>query len=327
MDCGHGVDVKFSVRRADDDLASPVSFVNYNMNFSDTFLEQLRQLLQGARINYGAFQGTSRKLVDLFLTDGALDYLPAGVQRKKVFCHDAAELRSYLHNKYGITSLEAYVHLRQQEEVDRSLSVRVASNSKDHDGRIFQGFFINTYADVTGDLNGAALALKGHAGAHQFIYDYRQFSIPPHVTIVVVEGYQNFRDIDQQQYLFQDIQPLFIWRYQNMKAVTEWLNLHSNPVLHFGDFDLAGLKIYVTEFRNKLTPGRCRYFFPPNLESLMKKFGNRSLYDRQLQYVKNIDFSLYPEVQLPLEIIRRNKKGLEQEILIGKAATDHLILE
>ena len=86
-------------------------------------------------------------------------------------------------------------------------------------------------------------------GTFQFIYDYERFILPADITIVGIENPENFRQISQQQYLFKDIKPLFVCRYpQNQsKDLLKWLQSIPNSYLHFGDFDLAGIGIYLNE--------------------------------------------------------------------------------
>ncbi len=82
-----------------------------------------------------------------------------------------------------------------------------------------------------------------------------------------------------------------------------------NRYLHFGDFDLSGMVIYTKQFRDKLAAYRCGYFIPPNVEELIKNYGNRELFERQSDRTKNIDFSYYPELAQLTEIIKRYKSG------------------
>ena len=134
-----------------------------------------------------------------------------------------------------------------------------------------------------------------------------------------MENHENFKFINRQKHLFQGLKPLFIWRYQNSNSIANWLNMIPNNYLHFGDFDPKGIHIYITEFRNKISSDKCSFFIPEDIEKRIFRNGEKKLYENQMEYLKNFDFEIYPEVFLLMDIIRKLKKGLAQEILLSDA--------
>ena len=60
-----------------------------------------------------------------------------------------------------------------------------------------------------------------------------------------------------------------------------WLEFIPNRILYFGDFDLAGIRIYETEFKRRLGD-RISFIIPPDIEYRMKQAGNPSLYSKQV---------------------------------------------
>lgn len=95
-------------------------------------------------------------------------------------------------------------------------------------------------------------------------------------------------------------------------AWREWLRCWSGAVLHFPDYDRAGLRIFTTE----LLPYRpeARLLIPTNLDTLLKERGSRKLYLRHenlsLPDVKHPDIA---RVNAAIELFR---KALEQESLL-----------
>lgn len=86
-----------------------------------------------------------------------------------------------------------------------------------------------------------------------------------------------------------------------------------NPYLHFGDFDFAGIDIYLNEYKRFLGT-RATFFVPENLESLLSRFGSKRLYDTQrVNNEEKIDET--PLLQL-IKLMHKFKKGLAQESLI-----------
>ena len=90
--------------------------------------------------------------------------------------------------------------------------------------------------------------------------------------------------------------------------------------MHFGDFDLSALAIYVTEFRLKIGANRCNYFIPEDIEELISHSKNRDLYIKQLDdpKVKHIKFEDYQEIRTLAQLIMKYKTTVEQEALIER---------
>ena len=82
-------------------------------------------------------------------------------------------------------------------------------------------------------------------------------------------------------------------------------------------FDLKGIHLYITEFKQKINnPLRCKFYIPVNIEKLIYDKGNSKRYNEQKQNLKNFDFSVHSEIINLVNIIEKHKKGLDQEYLI-----------
>lgn len=66
--------------------------------------------------------------------------------------------------------------------------------------------------------------------------------------IVWIENGKNFNQIREQRYFFGEQKILFVSRYPQSTDLRQWLMSISNAYLHFGDFDLAGIRIYLSGF-------------------------------------------------------------------------------
>jgi hypothetical protein len=286
------------------------------MKLTLSFARLLQQLKEGQQVNYGSFQGRNRSVLDQFVKDGVFDLEMIGTQQKKVICRDAVNFDSYLHHKFEIPDLVTYIAFLEKEDTERSDAVKATSNSKYRSTKVFAGFLINAYEEIHCTLNGEPFVVQPRQGAFTFIYDCENFQIPLDFTVVGVEGHENFREIERQHSLFDGIKPLFVWRYLNSNAIADWLKNIPNPYLHFGDFDPKGLHIYVTEFRNKISVDRCRFLLPGDLDKLMFKYGEKSLFEKQQNFLYLVKVDLYPELREVIQIIERHRKGLAQEVLI-----------
>lgn len=247
---------------------------------------------------------------------GVLHKTTKGRTRSHLSLLHPEKLENYLSNHFGISSLSDYVGALEKSDLSRSDAIEVASNSKLKKGRTFEGFLVNCYDPIVCVLNGGKITIHPLQGTFTFIYAYKSFTPPSHITIVGVENADNFREIEQQRSLFKGITPLFVSRYpQNQsKDLLKWLQGIPNTYLHFGDFDFSGLNIYFNEYKKHLG-GKAQFFIPPAIEALISSKGNRDLYNKQhLQF----DEDKVDDVSITnlLKLIRKHKKGLEQEVLI-----------
>ena len=238
--------------------------------------------------------------------------------QKKLQLVNRNALLLFLQNKYGINDLEKYVEISLKNNVQRSDLVEVSSYSKLKNIRTFKGFLINSYVPTNVILNGNEITLNFTEGIFQFIYDFENFIPNENVTIIGIENAENFRWIAKQKYLFKDIEPLFVSRYpqSQSKDLVKWLQSIPNNYLHFGDFDFAGIGIYLNEFKKHLLD-KATFFIPENIEKLVVKHGNKTNYDRQKINFKIENISEEKLIKL-VKNLHQYKCGLEQEIFIKK---------
>jgi hypothetical protein len=283
------------------------------MKVPDHIAAKLLQLMQGESIPSSMAR---HPLIDDLVTEGIIER--KGRIKKTLILSNNKALHTYLQNNYSINDLQQYIQISNQENVLRSDLVTISSNSKLVTVRTFKGFLINCYSPIEATLDGKQITINPINGTFQFIYDFEKFIVSPDITIIGIENPENFRHIDRQKYLFKDIKPLFISRYpQNQsKDLIKWLQSIPNNYLHFGDFDFAGIGIYLNEF-NKHLADRTEFFVPDNIEKLIAEYGNRKRYDEQKINFKMKSISEEKLIQL-IEIIHKYRKGLDQEIFIKK---------
>ena len=284
------------------------------MKIPVTIAERLILLQNGERIPACKLR---HRIIHEMLDNGLLKRQIKGRSKSLIFLSDRQAADSFLKNHYGIANLQHYVEALKSGDITRAEAITVSSDSKLKNTRTFKGFLVTCYNPVPVTINGQPAILNPAAGMFHFIYDFERFTIPPDVTVIGIENPENFSCIERQKHLFEKINPLFISRYpQNQhKDLLKWLKAIPNQYLHFGDFDFAGIGIYVHEYKNHLA-GRASFFIPNNIEHFISEFGNRALYDKQ-----EINFDIQSVKEKPLAelivIIHKYKKGLEQEIFIS----------
>jgi len=116
--------------------------------------------------------------------------------------------------------------------------------------------------------------------------------------------------------LFENINPLFVSRYpQNQnKDVIKWLSSIPNNYLHFGDFDIAGIGIYLNEYKKHLID-KATFFIPEYIEQELGENGNRKRYNVQKVNFKLNEIKENSLLKL-IDLINTQKKGLDQEYYI-----------
>lgn len=224
--------------------------------------------------------------------------------------------RMFIAQQFGLRcSLEEWIDALERP-IERAELVDMAGDSKVRSVRTFRGFLVNSYAPIDATLNGMSFMVSPMEGSAVFVNDADGFEIPSDVAVVGMENAENFMQIRRQKTLFDSLLPdsrlLFVCRYpQNTAAdLRSWLLSISNPYVHFGDLDLAGIHIYLSEFYAYLGE-RSSFFIPPDIDERLSH-GNSALYNQQ--YAKFRDMKVTDVRLRPLvDMIHRYRKGYEQE--------------
>lgn len=199
-------------------------------------------------------------------------------------------------------------------EALRASQASDSGNSKLKMRRSFPGFLVNSYEAIEAHLNGRSCVILPEEGSSMFVSNWEHFVIPSDVIVVGIENPENFRFIRQQRQLFESCLPgkrlLFVSRYPQSSDLRNWLIGIGNPYVHFGDFDLAGIKIFLSEFHKYLL-GRSSYLIPLDIEEKLK---NGSTERFQGNYYENRNLSSdIPELQALIDLIMKYHKAYDQE--------------
>jgi hypothetical protein len=280
------------------------------MNLPFSIAQKLILLQNGEKI---PFSKMKHPAIDAMLDNGILKKQIQGRSKALIYLDNRNSLKAYLQNHFGIEDLETYIAFAKKEDISRAEAIEISSNSKLKSIRTFKGFLVNSYEPVDCVINNERITIEPKKGTFTFIYDYENFIPSADITIVGIENPENFRHIQKQQKLFENIRPLFVSRYPQNKDLIRWLMNIPNNYLHFGDFDFAGINIYWNEYKRHLQQ-RAGFFLPDGIEELIFKNGNRELYNNQILQIstKAIDEK---NVMILIELIEKYKKGLEQELL------------
>lgn len=270
----------------------------------------IQALLAGEQV---AGSRLNSKLLDELLAEGLLLVISRG-SRKTYRARDTEAMKRFLVDKderFRLFEANAYD--------SRALMATETGNSKLVMIRSCPGFPVNSYERVECFLGGEPFPVNPQEGSFLFVSDWKKFTIPEDVVVIGVENMENFRMIRRQRRFFEEYlhahglsnKVLFVSRYPQSTDLRRWLCTISNHYLHFGDFDLAGISIYLFEFRQYLGKERSSYLIPDDIESRLKS-GSRKRYDEQCEHFKDIKSDIL-ELQRLIELIHKERKAYDQE--------------
>ena len=255
----------------------------------------------------------SKGLLTELMNEGLLQIITRG-SRKSYRARDIEALKRYLIDKD-----ENYRILEVEECGSRSSMAEDTGNSKLVMVRSCPGFPINSYEPIECSLGDKRFVVNPQEGSFVFVTDWEIFTIPDDVTVIGIENMENFRMIRKQRHLFEEYlhrhrlpqKALFVSRYPQSSDLRKWLTSISNKYLHFGDFDLAGIHIFLSEFLKYLGEERTYYLIPDDISSRLKH-GSTKRYDEQLLRFMEINTAI-AELQQLIDLINRERKGYDQE--------------
>lgn len=275
-------------------------------------IRNLQALLKGETLAWSAI---NNELLQL-LIDEQLVTIKTHRSRKTIYTHDADNLQSFLEQYFE--ELRSFDWSKDAISIASSRAELAADsgNSKSVMLRSCPGFMVNSFDPIPARLGDREIVIAPVEGTMLFVADWEHFAIPENVLVVGVENMENFRRVREQRQLFPTNQPLlFVSRYPQSTDLRQWLTQIPNKYLHFGDFDLAGMHIYDTEFYKHLGE-RASFFIPDDIEARICK-GSAERYDDQYMKFKNYMPSDARLVSL-LTLINRYHRCYDQEGYINQ---------
>lgn len=222
------------------------------------------------------------------------------------------EIEAFAEQQWGIRDLRRFADAGTENRT-RELLAEIAGDSKALPNSPLTGVFIRSFGNCT--LAGQPLA-HTPPGSAIFISPAQL----PHlrITASTLIATENVRCL----FHFENARPHFadekladfalVLRWSWGTAWQEWLRTWPGTLLHFPDYDRAGLRIFATELLAHRPDAHL--LIPANLDVLVSERGSRALYLRHehLQ-VLNPNHSEIAQISASIDSAR---KGLEQESLL-----------
>ena len=278
------------------------------MKISKTLINTLQQLIDGESIAYSTLR---KDFAETLFAEGLLTVQTHG-SRRTFRAIDTIALKNFIQIHYeelrtlGDNDLKSYA--------TRSEQAAETGNSKLVMVRSCPGFPVNSYEPITCSLSGNEFVINPPESSFVFIDNWQQFAIPERVIVVGIENMENFRMIRHQRKLFEsvlgDVPLLFVSRYPQSKDLRNWLMGIPNKYVHFGDFDLAGIHIFLTEFY-KYLGNRSEFLVPSDIEQRLAK-GSPVRYNKQHGKYCALRTDIQ-YLQLLIDLINKYHRGYDQE--------------
>lgn len=281
------------------------------MVFSKTLIDNIKRLMHGESVASSAIR---KDFADILLNEGLITVNAHG-SRRSYSAINISSLKIFLQSQYEeLKNIDNDIILSNMETISRAEQAVSTGNSKIYSVRSCPGFPINSYERISCKLKDNEFVVNPQEGSFLFVTDWENFAIPQDVIVVGIENMENFRMIRRQKKLFDeaigDSKILFVSRYPQSSDLRSWLQQINNRYVHFGDFDLAGINIFLTEF-HKYIGNRSSFLIPSDIKRRLEN-GSTKRYDNQWKKFNSLKTEI-TELQILIDLINTSHKCYDQE--------------
>lgn len=266
----------------------------------------LQRLISGDNLSWSSIPEWIRNIL---LEEELISISVAG-SKKTIRAHNPKSLEKFIRTSFtnGASLNEWSSHYNS--EMTRSKLVKITGDSKSTSIRTFSGFMLDCIEPIQIFNGNTSILLGSTPGISYYIQNPELFSIPNNVIVVGIENAENFCNLKKQAKLFDDMTCIFVSRYPQNASLYRWLERIPNKYLHFGDFDLAGINIYQSEFYSRLQE-RASMLVPKDIEQRLMN-GNTDLFDKQYAKFKSMTIK-DKRLQSLYDMIMKYHRCYEQE--------------
>ena len=183
----------------------------------------------------------------------------------------------------SLKDLNAVLSLASGEIDSRAEKVALFGNSKqDGADRTVKGFTILSDRDLNIRYQEREYVINPATGLH--VIDRIALEIPNQSTVIIVENAECLYDLRWIPNV--GLQPeegpyIILCRFPVSEESKLWLESIPNKILYFGDLDLAGIRIYESEYKRRLGE-RISFIIPRDFDVRIQRSGNPALYSKQV---------------------------------------------
>ena len=286
------------------------------INITNKSFKIIKELIENKHVLKSHF--TSKKLIDEFIGCNCV-YLEGKPQQ--VYLKDENALFGIIRingkTVNSIKDLDYFIN-QNNEPISRNEIPDYYVHTKAKESKSFNGLMVNVINKLEITFKNKKQYIYPMDGMGLFLHYIPKLELADDVIIVGVENPQIVWEISKYKYLFdKDKKYLFISISEyKTKYQYKWLESFEGEYIHFGDFDLAGINIYLNSIVPKLKKSK-KYSFlmPDNIYEIIKKRNHNKDYSNQTRYFNNIEAKDDLILQELITFIKQYKITLEQEML------------
>lgn len=222
-------------------------------------------------------------------------------------------------NGYNINYIEDIDYFIEESEKSKSRDevAEKFSDTKRVESKSFNGLMVSVFDKIEVTLNGVRQYIYPIEGTGLFIHYSTKLELDNDIVLVGVENPQVVWFINRYRYFFnQDKQYIFLSLSEFKTSYQyKWLESFKGKYIHFGDFDLAGINIYLNSILPRLKNCKSHSFLiPEHIYKIMEKKNYKKDYSNQTRYL-NIESKDDEKLKELIDFIKNRKITLEQEYL------------
>jgi len=188
-------------------------------------------------------------------------------------------------------------------------------NTKSIKSPSFKGLNVSVLRPLKVFIKGKEQTLMPLEGCSTFLHFASTLTLQKDTIVVGIENYQTLLYIVRYEHLFNDGKDYIFLLIKNINTSFErdWLESLKNDYLHFGDYDLAAISIYLYEICPRLKHSSHSYFIN---DFILKKIenGDRELYSKHIIKYRKLESKDKNDQEL-INFINTKMRSVEQEAL------------
>ncbi len=285
------------------------------INITKKNFQTIKALLEDEYIAKNLF--SSKKLLEEFIGCNCV-YISG--KPALIYLNDAEALFGIVKsNGYNVNCIEDLDYFIEEENEPKSRD-EIADNyshTKRVESKSFNGLMISVFDKLEVNYNDKKQYFYALEGSGLFLHYTSKLQLDDDVIVVGVENPQVVWYINNYKHLFENDKKYLFLCISEYKTTYQykWLESFSGEYIHFGDFDLAGINIYLNTIVPKLKKAKSHSFLiPDNIYEIIKEKNYMLDYSNQTKYL-NITSKEDKNLQKLIEFIKSHKITIEQEDL------------
>ena len=284
------------------------------INITINNFKAIKILLQENYVAKNLF--SSKKLLEEFIGCNCV-YVSGKPQQ--IYLNDEEALFGVIKsNGYKVNSIEDLDYfIEEKEPKSRDEIADNYSHTKRVESKSFNGLMVSVFDKLEVIYNEKKQYFYPLEGSGLFVHYTSKLQLDDDVIVVGVENPQVVWYINKYKHLFNKEKKYLFLCISEYKTTYQykWLESFCGEYIHFGDFDLAGINIYLNAIVPKLKKAKSHSFLiPDNIYEIIKEKNYMVDYSNQTRYL-NITSKKDKDLQKLIEFIKNNKITIEQEDL------------